>query len=74
MEKMTFNEIYKTLIFEKTKLITTKLLCPHNNSIMVISSVKQCKVQNFIIYNKYYKLEKQCSPNLLVQFVIIKYI
>jgi len=26
---MTSNEIYKTLSFEKTKLITTKLLCSH---------------------------------------------
>ncbi len=49
---MTFNEIYKTLIFEKTKLITTKLLCPHNNLIIVISSAKQCEYQIYIIYNK----------------------
>jgi hypothetical protein len=49
---MTFNEIYKTLIFEKTKLITTKLLCPRNNLVIVISSVKQCEDQIYIIYNK----------------------
>jgi hypothetical protein len=29
MEKMTFSEICKFLSFEKTKLIATKLLCPH---------------------------------------------
>jgi hypothetical protein len=26
--KMTYSEIYKILSFEKTNLITTKLLCP----------------------------------------------
>jgi len=29
MEQNDINEIYKNLFFEKTKLITTKLLCPH---------------------------------------------
>jgi hypothetical protein len=29
---MTYNKIYKILSFEKTKLITTKLLCPQNNN------------------------------------------
>jgi hypothetical protein len=28
-KKMTFSEIYKFLSFEETKLIATKLLCPH---------------------------------------------
>jgi len=44
---MTFNEIYKILIFEKTKLITTKLLCPHNNLIIVVQSNAKTK---FILY------------------------
>jgi hypothetical protein len=26
---MTYNEIYKKLSFEKTKLTTIELLCPH---------------------------------------------
>jgi hypothetical protein len=29
MEQNDINEIYKILFFEKKKLITTKLLCPH---------------------------------------------
>jgi hypothetical protein len=28
-KKWIYNEIYKYLVFEKTKLNTTKLLCPH---------------------------------------------
>jgi hypothetical protein len=38
---MTYNEIYIILSFEKTKLITTKLLCPQNNLIIVTSTAKQ---------------------------------
>ncbi len=38
---MTYSEIYKILSFEKTKLITTKLLCSHNNLIIVTSCVNQ---------------------------------
>jgi hypothetical protein len=50
---MTFSEIYKILSFEKTKLITTKLLCPQKNNLTIItSSVKQCGTQIVNLYNK----------------------
>ncbi len=41
IEKMTYSEICKILSFEKSKLITTKLLCPQqNDSIIVTNSAK----------------------------------
>jgi hypothetical protein len=44
--------IQKNLL-KKTKLITTKLLCPQKNLIIVTSSVKQCGAQmsNYIYKN-----------------------
>jgi hypothetical protein len=43
--KMTYNEIYKILSFEKTKLITTILLCPQDNLIIIIGSAKQRRAE-----------------------------
>jgi len=36
MEKMTYKENFKNLSFEKTKLITTKLLSPHQNDLIIV--------------------------------------
>jgi hypothetical protein len=38
---MTYDEIAKNLSFEKTKLMTTKLLCAGKKIIIVTSSPKQ---------------------------------
>ncbi len=38
---MTYSKIYRSLSFEKTKLITTKLLCPQKNLIIVTARAKQ---------------------------------
>jgi hypothetical protein len=32
---MAYSEIYQFLSFEKTKLITTNLLCPHQNDLII---------------------------------------
>ncbi len=44
-KKITYSEIYKILSFEKKKFITTKLLCPQNNLIIITGSAKQCGAQ-----------------------------
>ncbi len=39
---MTYSEIYKILSFENKKLITTKLLCPQKNTLIIVTcSAKQ---------------------------------
>jgi hypothetical protein len=44
---MTYSEIYNILSFENTKLITTKLLCPHKikSLSLVVWSSKEPKYQ-----------------------------
>jgi hypothetical protein len=34
---MTYSEIYKILSFENKKLITTKLLCPQKNTLIIVT-------------------------------------
>jgi hypothetical protein len=49
-QKKIYSEIYKILFFEKTKLITTKLIkCTKNNLIIVIGSAKYMEPK-FIIF------------------------
>ncbi len=45
MQQNDNNEFKKKLSFEKTKLITRKLLCPHNNLIIIIGSANQNQAQ-----------------------------
>jgi hypothetical protein len=49
---MTYSEIYRILFFEKTKLITNKIIMStKNNFIIVLGSAKQFGTQIIYLFN-----------------------
>jgi hypothetical protein len=61
---MTYSEIYKILLFEKTKLITKKIVMSTQiDFIIVIGSGKQHKAQ--IVFTSYEKTSKRLYIQIL---------